>query len=132
MDDINNTSRNDTPIKKKFDWESFKKRLENNWKIPEFEGNPDLEKEFQNALEKLKTLPENPENLVRIKKVNEYVLDVDKKCLELDTDKMIDFLRKELDNLTSQRPKWVYDDVLEDKITLISMRYYKIVGTRPR
>jgi len=132
MDDFNNTAGNDTPVKKKFDWEFFKKRLEINGKIPEFEGNPNLEKEFQDALQLVRTLPENPENLARIKQVNEYILDVDKKCLELNVDEIIKFLRKELDDLTSQRPKWIYDDVLEDKITLISIKYYKLVGVHPR
>lgn len=111
----------------------IRKHLKSIGKDKEFEGNPELEKDFQDALQRAKTFPEDPENLARIKKIDEYLLAIDKKCLALNTeDELVRFLRKELDNLIGQREKWVYNSVLEDEIVLVSIKYYKIVWVPPR
>lgn len=106
MGDLNDISGTDKSLKKEFDRESEKKRLEATGKYPDFHGNPDLEKELHNSLEKAKSLPESEANIKRIKEVNDYILDIDKKCLELSTnEKITEFLKQELDVLTGQRKK---------------------------
>ncbi len=109
----------------------------------EFATDTTLENYLKEALEDGRDLGEG---IVRKRErvlVNYFIENLDKEAKKLNSeDEEALFYRNVLDDLCNQRLPGkliddiyvapVDDDVLEGKITLLSMRYYKLVGARPR
>ena len=117
----------------KIGWQEIVSELKQKGLYNEFETNPVLEAELKKAIEDEEHFYDSAERIRSRILVNYFLLNLDKEAEVFDkSEEKAIVYKKALDNLCSQRVSGKYDSDLEDKIMLVSMRYYKIVGAPTR